>query len=98
MAEWIYAYNNALFTSDKSKLVCYPAKYAVGEIHLPDETTTLERGAFSGCDKLTDVHLHNISVISKASFTNCNSLVSIYCSDLVAYIGEWAFALSLIHI
>lgn len=39
-------YNNALFTSDKSKLVCYPAKYAVGEIHLPDETTTLERGAF----------------------------------------------------
>lgn len=85
-------YNNALFTSDKSKLVCYPAKYAVGEIHLPDETTTLERGAFSGCDKLTDVHLHNISVISKASFTNCNSLVSIYCSDLVAYIGEWAFA------
>lgn len=85
-------YNNALYTADKSKLVCYPAKYAIGEIHLPDETITLERGAFSGCDKLTDIHLHNVSIISKTCFTNCNSLVSVYCSDLVTYIGEWAFA------
>lgn len=85
-------YNNALYTSDKSKLVCYPAKYAVGEIHLPNEITTLERGAFSGCDKLTDIHLHNVSIISKTCFTNCNSLEKVYCSDLVTYIGEWAFA------
>lgn len=85
-------YNNALYTADKSKLVCYPAKYAVGEVHLPDETITLERGAFSGCDKLTNIYLHNVSIISKTCFTNCNSLVSVYCSDLVTYIGEWAFA------
>lgn len=85
-------YNNALFTADKSKLVCYPAKYAIGEVHLPDETITLERGAFSGCDKLTNIHLHNVSIISKTCFTNCNSLVRVYCSDLVTYIGEWAFA------
>lgn len=85
-------YNNALFTVDKSKLVCYPAKYAIGEVHLPDETITLERGAFSGCDKLSNIHLHNVSIISKTCFTNCNSLVSVYCSDLVTYIGEWAFA------
>ena len=85
-------YNNALFTGDKSKLVCYPAKYAIGEVHLPDETITLERGAFSGCDKISSIHLHNVSIISKTCFTNCNSLVSVYCSDLVTYIGEWAFA------
>jgi len=85
-------YNNALFTADKLKLVCYPAKYAIGEVHLPDETITLERGAFSGCDKLSNIHLHNVSIISKTCFTNCNSLVSVYCSDLVTYIGEWAFA------
>ena len=85
-------YNNALFTTDKSKLVCYPAKYAVGEVYLPDETITLERGSFSGCDKLTNIHLHNVSIISKTCFTNCDSLVSVYCSDLVTYIGEWAFA------
>lgn len=85
-------FDNALFTADKSKLVCYPAKYAIGEVHLPDETITLERGAFSGCDKLSSIHLHNVSIISKTCFTNCNSLVSVYCSDLVTYIGEWAFA------
>lgn len=85
-------YNNALYTADKSKLVCYPAKYAIGDIYLPDEVITLERGAFSGCDRMTNIHLHNVSIISKTCFTNCNSLERVYCSDLVTYIGEWAFA------
>nr|MCR5786114.1 leucine-rich repeat protein [Acholeplasmatales bacterium] len=85
-------YNNALYTRDKSKLVCYPAKFAVGDVYLPNETITLERGAFSGCGKLTNIHLHNVSIISKTCFTNCNLLEYVYCSDLVAYIGEWAFA------
>lgn len=85
-------YNNALYTADKSKLVCYPAKYAIGDIHLPDEVITLERGAFSGCDKMTNIRLHNVSIISKTCFTNCNSLEKVYCSDLITYIGEWAFA------
>lgn len=85
-------YDNALYTADKSKLVCYPAKYAIGNIYLPDEVITLERGAFSGCDRMTNIHLHNVSIISKTCFTNCNSLERVYCSDLVTYIGEWAFA------
>ena len=85
-------YDNALYTADKSKLVCYPSKYAIGDIYLPDEVITLERGAFSGCDKMTNIHLHNVSIISKTCFTNCNSLERVYCSDLVTYIGEWAFA------
>ena len=64
-------YNNALYTADKSKLVCYPAKYAIGDVYLPDEVITLERGAFSGCDKMVNIHLHNVSIISKTCFTNC---------------------------
>ena len=84
--------NNALYSDNRRRLVCYPAKYAMGEIYLPDETITLERGAFSGCDKLSSIHLHNVSIISKSCFTNCNGLGSVYCSDLVTYIGEWAFA------
>lgn len=85
-------YNNALYLANKSKLVCYPAKYAVGDVYLPDEVTVLERGAFSGCDKMTNVNLHNVTIISKTCFTNCNSLKKVYCSNLVTYIGEWAFA------
>ncbi len=85
-------FNNALYTESRRRLVCYPAKYAVGNIHLPDEVITLERGAFSGCNKLTFINLHNVSIISKTCFTNCDSLENVYCSDLVGYIGEWAFA------
>lgn len=84
--------NNILFTKNKSKIVCYPSKFAIGEIFIPDSVTELERGAFSGCEKMTSINLHNVSIISKSCFTNCNSLTKVYCSDLVSYIGEWAFA------
>lgn len=84
--------NNALYSENRSRLVCYPAKYAVGEVNLPDEVITLERGAFSGCNNLISINLHNVSIISKTCFTNCDSLEKVYCSDLVGYIGEWAFA------
>lgn len=84
--------NNLLLSKDRSKLICCPAKYAVGEIHIPDSVTNLERGAFSGCSKMTSINLHNVSIIGKSCFTNCDSLKTIYCSDIVSYIGEWAFA------
>ena len=85
-------YNNGLYNKDKTTLICYPHNYAIGDINLPDEVITLERGAFSGCDQMTKINLHNVSIISKTCFTNCNALKGVYCSDLVAYIGEWAFA------
>ena len=84
--------NNALFTADKTKLVCYPAKFAVGKIQLPPETTVLERGAFSGCNLLTNIDFNNIKIISKTCFTNCDNLIKVYCPDNIKYIGEWAFA------
>jgi DNA modification methylase len=84
--------NGALFIEDKSKLICYPPKKAIGEVFLPDGVTTLERGAFSGCNRMTSIHLHNVSIISKTCFTNCNALEKVYCSDLVSFIGDWAFA------
>jgi DNA modification methylase len=36
--------------------------------------------------------LHNVNIVNKSCFTNCSSLKKIYCSDLITYIGEWAFA------
>ena len=91
-SKYYVVFSNALYTKDKSKLVCYPPKFALGDIYLPDEVITLERGAFSGCNKMTSINLHNVSIISKTCFTNCDELSKVYCSDLVSYIGEWAFA------
>lgn len=84
-------YKGALYTKNKDKLICYPAKFAKGCITLPDETIVLERGAFSGANCLKNINLHNVSIINKNCFTNCNSLTDVYCSDFVSYIGEWSF-------
>ena len=84
--------DDILYNKDKTKIICYPSWKAKGTVRLPDSVIGLERGAFSGCDKMTEIKLHNVNLISKSSFTNCSSLERIYCSDFVTYIGEWAFA------
>ena len=84
--------DGVLYNKDMSKIVCYPAWKAIGHVKLPDSVTTLERGAFSGCDKMTGLDLHNVNIVNKSCFTNCSSLKSLYCSDLITYVGEWAFA------
>ena len=84
--------DDVLYNKDCTKLICYPAWKAVGEVSIPDSVIALERGAFSGCDKMTGINLHNVNVINKSCFTNCTALKTIYCSDFITYIGEWAFA------
>ena len=75
-----------------SKIICYPAWKAIGHIKLRESVITLERGAFSGCDKMTALDLHNVNIVNKSCFTNCSELKKLYCSDLITYVGEWAFA------
>ncbi len=84
--------DDILFNQNYTKLICCPAWKAIGEVHLPDSVITLERGAFSGCNRMTAIHLHNVNIINKSCFTNCSALQKVYCSDLITYIGEWAFA------
>lgn len=84
--------DGVLYNKDCSKIICYPSWKANGIVHIPDSVITLERGAFSGCANMTGINLHNVNIINKSCFTNCVSLENIYCSDLITYIGEWAFA------
>ena len=84
--------DDVLYTSDMKKLVCYPAWKAIGEVTILDSVETLERGAFSGCNKMTKINLNKVKVISKTCFTNCDSLINVYIPDNVIYIGEWSFA------
>lgn len=81
-----------LFNRDGTKLICCPSWRAQGEMHLPDSVVTLERGAFSGCRNMTEIHLHNVNVVNKSCFSNCESLKHLYCADWITYVGEWAFA------
>lgn len=84
--------DDVLYNKDQTKIVCYPSWKAIGDVKLPESVITLERGAFSGCSEMTSINLHNVNIINKSCFTNCSSLKSVYCSDLITYIGEWAFA------
>lgn len=84
--------DGVLYSEDERTLICYPAKLAVGNITLKDSVEVLERGAFSGCKYMTSVNLKNVYRINKTCFTNCESLTDVVLSDLVTYIGEWAFA------
>ncbi len=84
--------DNVLYTSDMKKLICYPAWKAVGDIKVLDSVEILERGAFSGCNKMTSINFNNVKVISKTCFTNCDSLKSVHVPDSIIYIGEWSFA------
>ena len=84
--------DDVLYSFDETKIICYPSWKAAGHIKLRDSVVTLERGAFSGCDKMTSIDLHNVNIINKSCFTNCSSLKNLYCSDLISYVGEWAFA------
>lgn len=84
--------DDVLYNFDESKVICYPSWKAIGHIKLKESVITLERGAFSGCDKMTSLNLHNVNIVNKSCFTNCSSLKNLYCSDLITYVGEWAFA------
>ena len=84
--------DDVLYTSDEKKLVCYPSWKAVGDISVPEHVEILERGAFSGCDKMTSINFNQTKVISKTCFTNCDSLSNVFVPNNVIYIGEWAFA------
>ena len=84
--------DDILYNSKMNKIICYPAWKAIGEVNILDSVVTLERGAFSGCSEMTHINLCNVNIINKSCFTNCSSLKYVYCSDLISYIGEWAFA------
>lgn len=84
--------DDVLFTNNKSKLVCFPAWKAIGNIKVPDSVKILERGSFSGCSRMTSIDFNNVEVISKTCFTNCDSLKEIHLDKKIKYVGEWAFA------
>lgn len=84
--------DDVLFANNKTKLVCFPAWKAIGGIKVPDSVKILERGSFSGCNRMTSIDFNNVEVISKTCFTNCDSLKEIHLDKKIKYVGEWAFA------
>lgn len=68
------------------------ASSGITSIELPDGLTTIDYGAFVGCESLTDVRLpRSLTTISDNAFTRCKKLMYINIPRNIAIIGKYAF-------
>jgi hypothetical protein len=81
-----------LLNHDGTELICCTNNTAKKGVAIRDEIKTINRGAFSGCKDLRDIHLGRLEAILKTAFTYCTGLTELFIPDTVKYIGEWAFA------
>ena len=84
--------NGIVFSQDKRSLLCTTSRAIGCRYRIPDHVRHIQRGAFSGCEKLKEIEFNQVESIQKSAFTNCTSLQTVYIPDSVKYIGEWAFA------
>lgn len=63
------------------------------EIHVPNSVTTIERGAYAGCENLiTATFSASVSRLENAMFSQCKSLTTVNLTHSITEIGDGAFA------
>ena len=68
-------------------------KNGQGKIEFNGDITTIPTGAFSGCDKLTNITIpDSVTSIERSAFSGCSSLTSITIPNGVTSIGDYAFS------
>ncbi|MBQ1968461.1 MAG: leucine-rich repeat domain-containing protein, partial [Flavobacteriales bacterium] len=59
---------------------------------IPDDITSIEKYAFSGCSGLTSVSIpSSVTSIGDSAFSGCSGLTSVTIPNSVTSIGDWAF-------
>ena len=83
--------DGVLYTKDMETLVFYPGGRN-GEFVIPDSVTTIGRGAFEGCERLTNVTIPDgVKTIGICAFSKCASLKSVEIPKGVERIESWVF-------
>lgn len=49
--------NGIVFSKDKTKLICYPARKTAASYTIPNSVTDVDGGSFFGCDYVTDINV-----------------------------------------
>ena len=71
------AEDGILFDKEKKTLISYPAG-KVGAYSIPETVTTIGRGGFAGCEKLTEINMSDsVSNIGNLAFNLCTGLESV---------------------
>ena len=84
--------NGVIYNKDKTQILCATDEAIGVKFAVPNGVTHINRGAFSGCERLQLIDLNCVTCIEKSAFTDCTSLEYIYLPDSVTYVGQWAFA------
>ena len=67
----------------------------ITSVYIPDCVTTIQNGAFTGCEKLKSVRMpENLAWIGDFAFSSCPLLETVYIPETVMWIGEKAFGKS----
>lgn len=83
---------SVLFTKDKKKLLCYPAKKEGGSYEVPDEVRVIVNNAFSGCKNLKQVTFtDNLEALEYRSFAD-SGLTTVFMPDEISYLGGGVFS------
>ena len=83
--------DGAVFSRDKTTLVCCPAGTA-GKYVVPDSITNIEQSAFEGCGKVTEAVLpSSVTSVGTHAFKNCGGLTNIILSANLINIGVETF-------
>jgi hypothetical protein len=84
--------DGVLYSKDKKVLIQYP-NGKQGEFIVPEFVTSIDYGAFDGCDGLTNVVIGSaVEHIEISAFSVCRSLMSVTIGKSVSSIGINAFA------
>jgi len=84
--------DGVLFNKDKTRLIQYPIGNKRTTYNIPNNVTSIELYAFSGCTNLTSITISDsITNIGNSAFRGCTSLVSVTIPDSVTSIDVGAF-------
>ncbi len=83
--------DGVLFHKTEKRLVCYPGAFDAKAYTIPQDTLTIDRGAFFNCNLSTIYISDSVVSINLGAFKDCGSLTSITIPDSVTSIGDDAF-------
>ena len=88
-----YSLNGNLYDKKQKILICYAIGKTDNYFIIPDTVNTIEDGAFSNCNSLTNIYIPNgITSIGEFAFNNCTSLTNITIPNSITSIERYTFS------
>lgn len=89
--QYFSAVDGVLYNKDQTQIIAVPLAIE-GAVAIPDGITSIDKGLFWGCSRLTSISIPNsVTTICDSAFYICDGLTSVVIGSGVASIGNNAF-------